>query len=71
MLEQRERDENLLVVAAVEGYALKHGITAKETLALFDKNDLVCLIRSNYGTLHTQSLEESAVFAEDYLTGRA
>jgi uncharacterized protein YhbP (UPF0306 family) len=68
MYDQKLRDENLLVVAAVEGYSLKHGIPAKETLAIFDQKNLIDIIRSNYETLHTQGLSESAAFAEDVLT---
>ncbi|GHV80866.1 hypothetical protein AGMMS49944_26570 [Spirochaetia bacterium] len=64
---QEEWDKNLLVVAAVEGYAHRHNIAAAETLELFTKNRITDLIRSNYDTLHTQELEESLGFAEDVL----
>ena len=67
MHDLKSRDENLLVVAAVEGYALKHGISAKEAISLFFQKDLMRTIRSNYGALHTQSLSESVAFAEDVL----
>jgi uncharacterized protein YhbP (UPF0306 family) len=67
MYDQKLRDENLLVVAAVEGYSIKHGISAKETLTIFDQKNLIDIIRSHYETLHTQSLSESAAFAEDVL----
>ena len=67
MYDSKSRDENLLVVAAVEGYSLKHGISAKETISLFAQKDLMKIIRSNYGTLHTQSLSESVAFVEDVL----
>jgi hypothetical protein len=62
-----EWDKNLLVVAAVEGYAHRHTIPAQETLELFRKYRITDLIRSNYETLHTQELEESLEFAEDVL----
>jgi hypothetical protein len=67
MFSQRERDENLLVVAAVQSYSLKHDIPACETVALFQSKGIIDLIRSNYDVLHTQSLSESASFAEDVL----
>jgi len=31
-----ERDANLLVVAAVEGYSMKHGISAAQTVEIFN-----------------------------------
>ena len=67
MTSKRERDANLLVVAAVQGYSLKHGIPASETAVLFSHKGLFDIIRANYEVLHTQSLEESASFAEDIL----
>jgi hypothetical protein len=67
LFNQRDRDENLLVVAAVEGYALKHNVSARDALELFDKHGLLAIIRAHYGALHTQALDESAAFAEDVL----
>jgi len=64
---QKERDANLLVVVAVEGYSMKHGIPASEVAQLFCKHGLFDAIRSNFEILHTQSLEESAAFADDIL----
>jgi len=64
---QKERDANLLVVAAVQGYSLKHGIPASKTAELFFRKGLFDIIRSNYEVLHTQSLDTSASFAEDVL----
>lgn len=67
MLDQKERDMNLLVVAAVEGYSMKNGIPASKTAEIFRRKGVFDIIRANYEILHTQSLEESAAFAGDVL----
>ena len=59
--------KNLLVVAAVEGYARRHGISAYETLRLFLEFGITETIRQCYETLSTQGLDECALFAEDIL----
>ena len=64
----KERDQNLMVVAAVEGYAFSHHMDARSVLALFIRNKVNELIRSQYEVLHTQDLDESVAFAEDILT---
>jgi hypothetical protein len=63
----KERDQNLMVVAAVEGYAFNHHMDARSVLALFLRNKVNELIRSQYDVLHTQALDESIAFAEDIL----
>jgi len=64
---ETERDENLMIVVAVEGYSQKHKISPQDTLSLFMRNDVNRLIRKNYGALHTQCFEEPLLFAEDVL----
>jgi hypothetical protein len=64
---QKEKEQNLMIVAAVDGYAYKHGITASEALSIFRRHDIFSRLRNNYETLHTQSLDESAAFAEDVI----
>jgi hypothetical protein len=64
---QTERDENLMIVVAVEGYSHKHKISPKDTLSLFMQYDINKLIRRNYGALHTQAFDEPLLFAEDVL----
>jgi hypothetical protein len=64
------RDENLLIVCAVEGYAHWHNITTQETLKLFREYGVTGAIRQCYGTLHTQDIDETVYFAEDYLEAR-
>jgi len=68
---QETIDQNLMIVAAVEGYARKHSVTAAEAFALFKRNDLFSLIRSCYESLHTQGIDESLAFAEDVLARNA
>jgi hypothetical protein len=64
---QRQRDENLMMVAAVEQYAQKYDISTVESFALFRQYGVNTLIRQHYNALHTQPLEESFYFAEDIL----
>jgi len=61
------RDENLLVVFAVEEYARRHGIAASDTLGIFLKFGITESIRRCYDTLHTQDINECVSFAEDIL----
>ncbi|MDR2901462.1 MAG: DUF3791 domain-containing protein [Treponema sp.] len=63
-----ERDQNLMLVYAVEGYSMRHSVSEKETLSLFRKYGITHLIRKNYNALHTQDLDESISFAEDVLS---
>ncbi len=60
-------DENLIVVAAVEGYARKHSMDEKTVFEIFHKFNLLHLLRSQYEVLHTQDLDESVFFAEDVI----
>jgi len=67
MDDTRTWDENLLVVAAVEGFSRRHHIPARETIESFSRKGILQLIRENYPVLHTQGLEECVDFAEDVL----
>jgi hypothetical protein len=42
------RDENLLIVYAVEGYARRHNMTTQETLKLFREYGVTNAIRKCY-----------------------
>ena len=64
----RETDENLMIVTAVEGYSFEHDMNEKEAFDLFSRHNVFNLLRSQYDTLHTQSLDESVSFAEDILS---
>ena len=57
-----------MLVAAVEGYSFEHGLNEKDVFDLFSRHNIFILLRSQYDTLHTQSLEESVSFAEDVLS---
>ncbi|MDR2608040.1 MAG: DUF3791 domain-containing protein [Treponema sp.] len=63
----KERDQNLMIVTAVEGYSQRHNMAPADVLKLFLQHNITGLIRSQYNTLHTQSLDESIFFAEDIL----
>ena len=62
-----ERDQNLMVVYAVEGYSHQHNMSVKDVIILFRKHGIYQLIRKNYNALHTQNLDECVSFAEDVL----
>jgi len=65
--DQDERDKNLMVVAAAEGYAVRHDMPTQSAFALLSKYGVTEAIRRHYNTLHTQSLDESVYFAEDMM----
>jgi hypothetical protein len=65
--EKQRRDENLMLVAAVEQYAQKYDISTDASFALFRKHGVNSLIRKHYNALHTQPLGESFHFAEDII----
>ncbi|MBU3192634.1 DUF3791 domain-containing protein [Clostridium algidicarnis] len=60
-----ENDKNLLVIEAIEGFAYNHNISSSKALEIFNKYDIIKLLRSQYDVLHTQSLDESIKFVED------
>jgi hypothetical protein len=64
---ETERDQNLMIVYAVEGYSQRHNLLEKDVIALFRKHGINQLIRKDYNALHTQDLDESISFAEDVL----
>jgi hypothetical protein len=61
------RDENLMLVAAVERYAQQHHIPTANSFNIFRQYGIDKLIRKHYNALHTQSLDESFYFAEDVI----
>jgi len=65
---EAERDQNLMLVYAVEGYAQRHNLCEKDVISLFKKHGINDLIRKNYNALHTQDLDESISFVEDILS---
>ena len=65
---ETERDQNLMLVYAVEGYSWRHNLAEKDVLLLFKKHGINELIRKNYDALHTQGFEEGISFAEDVLS---
>ena len=67
-MNETERDKNLMLVYAVEGYSQRHKMHEKDVLALFLKHGINGLILKNYNALHTQDLDESISFAEDILS---
>lgn len=66
-MEDSENDKNLMIVEAIEGYACNHNMKPCEVFLLFRNNGIIDLLRSQYKTLHTQSMEESIYFVEDIL----
>ncbi|MFP3090035.1 DUF3791 domain-containing protein [Treponema sp. TIM-1] len=61
------RDENLMIVYAVEGYARRHNITTRDAYTIFTKHGITADIRKHYGILHTQDPDETVYFCEDVL----
>jgi hypothetical protein len=71
MMIDTEQTKNLIVVAAIDKYARMYNISNIETYDLFLRHDLLNILRNNYDTLHTQSLFEGALFADDYISRHA
>ena len=46
MSDQDIKDCDFLVIAAVEGYAQKHGLTVTDVIRLFNQHDIISAIRS-------------------------
>lgn len=65
---ERERIENFILTAAIDGYASMHGISLLETVDLFKRFGVFGLLRDNYATLCTQAPCEGAAFADSYIT---
>ena len=65
---ETERDQNLMIVYAVEGYSQNHNMPEKDVLLLFQRHEINQLIRKHYNTLHTLGFEEGISFAEDVLS---
>jgi hypothetical protein len=63
----KEQDQNFMIVTAVEGYSQRHNMPPSDVLNLFIKYNITDLIRAQYNALHTQSPDESVLFAEDIL----
>jgi hypothetical protein len=66
-----DNDKNMMVVFAVEEYARKYNLLPVDAFRLFMKRGVIRAIRDCYEVLHTQSIDESLSFAEDYLERRA
>jgi hypothetical protein len=64
------RDKNLLVVCAVEGYSHRYSMTTSDTPNLFREYGVTDAIRQCYGTLHTQDIDGTVYFAEDFIEAR-
>ena len=64
---ETDRDQNLMLVYAVEGYSQRYNLPEKDVINLFRKHGINNLIRKNYNALHTQDMDESIAFAEDVL----
>jgi len=67
-LSQTEHIQNLILVAAVDGYARHNKISPIEAFDTFESYGLFEILRENYETLHTQELFEGARFADDYIS---
>ena len=62
-----QRELNLMLIYAIEGYAKIHGIPENETLDIFKRYGISDYFRRYYGVLHTQDFDENVFFAEDLI----
>ncbi|MDR1712814.1 MAG: DUF3791 domain-containing protein [Coriobacteriales bacterium] len=66
-MKQTEKYQNLIIVAAIDGYSNKHGLSPSDTFKLFRRYDVFEALRQSADSLHTQSFDDSADFAEDFI----
>jgi len=62
-----QREQNLMFIYAIEGYAKRHGISENEAFNIFKKYGINDYFRKYYGILHTQDFDEDVFFAEDLI----
>ncbi|MCD8049735.1 MAG: DUF3791 domain-containing protein [Clostridia bacterium] len=67
MKNQKEKDSDLIVVAAAEEYAERNNMPVGDVLKLFAEKGIFALLRSQYDVLHTLDLGEGAEYVEAYL----
>ena len=67
MKNQKEKDTNLIIVATIEEYGLRHNMEVLDVLELFKQKDIIPLLRSQYDVLHTMDLSEGVDFVESFL----
>ena len=70
-MSQTEHIQNLILVAAVDGFARQHNISPIEAFDTFERYGLFEILCENYETLHTQELFEGARFADDYISSHS
>lgn len=68
---QNERDSDLIVVAVAEEYGRRHQMAMADVTALFAREKIFDVLRSQYDVLHTLDLDEGANFVDQYLGGNA
>jgi hypothetical protein len=61
------RELNLMLVYATEGYAKRHNISENEAFNIFKQYGINNYFRKYYGVLHTQDFDEDIFFAEDLI----
>jgi hypothetical protein len=61
------RELNLMLVYATEGYAKRHNISENEAFNIFMQYGINNYFRKYYGVLHTQDFDEDIFFAEDLI----
>jgi hypothetical protein len=62
-----DRELNLMLVYATEGYAKRHNISENEAFSIFKQYGINNYFRKYYGVLHTQDFDEDIFFAEDLI----
>lgn len=67
MKSRREKEADLIVIAAAEEYGYKKNMAVSDVLQLFQKENIFNLLRSQYEVLHTMDLSEGTEFVESYL----
>jgi hypothetical protein len=66
-MDNSNRELNLMLVYATEGYAKRHNISEKEAFNIFKQYGINNYFHKYYGVLHTQDFDEDIFFAEDLI----
>jgi hypothetical protein len=66
-MNEPNRELNLMLVYATEGYAKRHNISEYEAFNIFRQYGINNYFHKYYGVLHTQDFDEDVFFAEDII----
>lgn len=67
-MDKKELDIAYFLSFCIEQYKMKHDLSGRETIDLFDRYDVLPYLSDNFEVLHTQSRQWLLEEIEDYIT---